>query len=84
MSNKWKILSVIAVIVLACYYIYPTIMFYSMSDDRRAAMTEDELASLHEKAIKLARKSNIPILATSLGMFDVCGILREQGLKGGM
>jgi predicted transcriptional regulator len=37
-----------------------------------------------EAAIALARKSNIPILATKLGMFDVCGILREQGLKGGM
>ena len=37
-----------------------------------------------EKAVKLARDSNIPILATSLGMFDACGILREQGLKGGM
>ena len=37
-----------------------------------------------EKAISLARKSNIPVLATGLGMFDVCGILRERGLKGGM
>jgi protein-export membrane protein SecD len=53
LSNKWKILSVIAVLVLACYYIYPTVMFYGMSDERREAMTEDEIASLHEKAIKL-------------------------------
>lgn len=37
-----------------------------------------------KKAIKLARESDIPVLATGLGMFDVCGILREQGLKGGM
>ena len=37
-----------------------------------------------EKAINLAQKSNIPVLATRLGMFDVCGILRERGLKGGM
>jgi len=37
-----------------------------------------------KKAISLARQSDIPVLATGLGMFDVCGILREQGLKGGM
>ena len=37
-----------------------------------------------DRAIKLAKKSNIPVLATALGMFDVCGILRERGLKGGM
>lgn len=37
-----------------------------------------------DAAIALAHKSNIPVLATKLGMFDVCGILREQGLKGGM
>lgn len=37
-----------------------------------------------DAVIKLAQKSNIPILATRLGMFDVCGILREHGLKGEM
>jgi predicted transcriptional regulator len=36
------------------------------------------------KAIKLARECAIPVLATRLGMFDVCGMLRELGLKGGM
>jgi predicted transcriptional regulator len=37
-----------------------------------------------EKTINLAREKGIPVLATGLGMFDVCGILREAGLKGGM
>lgn len=37
-----------------------------------------------DKAINLARESDIPVLATGLGMFDVCGMLRELGLKGGM
>ena len=37
-----------------------------------------------DRAIALARQSSIPVLATTLGMFDVCGILRERGLKGGM
>lgn len=38
----------------------------------------------NDAVIELARKTNIPVLATRLGMFDVCGILYEQGLKGGM
>ncbi|MFH0982535.1 MAG: DRTGG domain-containing protein [Planctomycetota bacterium] len=37
-----------------------------------------------DAVIELARKRNIPVLATELGMFDTCGILREKGLKGGM
>jgi predicted transcriptional regulator len=37
-----------------------------------------------ERAINLARQSRIPVLATALGMFDVCGLLRERGLRGGM
>jgi predicted transcriptional regulator len=37
-----------------------------------------------ENAIRLAQDYHIPVLATDLGMFDVCGILRESGLKGGM
>jgi predicted transcriptional regulator len=36
------------------------------------------------KAINLARENNIPVLMTTLGMFDVCGILRDAGMKGGM
>ena len=38
----------------------------------------------NETTLDLARKNNIPVLATTLGMFDVCGLLREKGLKGGM
>jgi predicted transcriptional regulator len=38
----------------------------------------------NEKAIDLAKQKGIPVLATELGMFDVCGILREHGLKGAM
>jgi predicted transcriptional regulator len=36
------------------------------------------------KALDLARKQKIPVLATELGMFDGCGILRERGLRGDM
>lgn len=38
----------------------------------------------NEKAIELARQKGITVMATDLGMFDVCGILREQGMKGVM
>ena len=38
----------------------------------------------NDAAIQLAREHEIPVLATRLGMFDVCGMLRELGLKGGM
>ena len=34
--------------------------------------------------IELAAKKGIPVLSTKIGMFDVCGILREAGMKGGM
>jgi predicted transcriptional regulator len=37
-----------------------------------------------DKALNLARKQGIPVLATQVGMFDACGILRERGLKGDM
>lgn len=38
----------------------------------------------NETTIDLARRIDLPVLAASLGMFDVCGILHENGLKGGM
>ncbi len=53
MSNKWKILSVTAVLVLSVYYLYPTVSYYTLSEERRQSMTEDELAGLLDKAIKL-------------------------------
>lgn len=38
----------------------------------------------NEKVIALAQEKKILLLATELGMFDVCGILRERGMKGAM
>lgn len=34
------------------------------------------------QAIEFARVKKIVLLATKLGMFDACGILRNQGIKG--
>jgi SecD/SecF fusion protein len=53
LSNKWKLLSVFVVLVLAVYYLYPTVVFYTMSDEKRESMTADQLAALHGKSIKL-------------------------------
>ena len=38
----------------------------------------------NEKVVELARDKNIVVMATGLGMFDVCGILRENNMKGPM
>jgi len=35
-----------------------------------------------ERGIALARQKRIVLLATAAGMFDSCGILRDQGLQG--
>jgi predicted transcriptional regulator len=34
--------------------------------------------------LDLARQKGLPVLATTIGMFDVCGILYEKGMKGAM
>jgi predicted transcriptional regulator len=36
----------------------------------------------NEKTIQLAREKKIVLIATALGMFEACGILRDHGLKG--
>jgi predicted transcriptional regulator len=35
-----------------------------------------------KKAIEFARQRRIPVLATKMGMFDICGVLYNRGLKG--
>jgi predicted transcriptional regulator len=35
-----------------------------------------------KKVIEYAREIRIPVLVTKMGMFDICGILYAQGLKG--
>ncbi len=38
----------------------------------------------NDRTLELAAAKNIVVLATRLGMFDACGILRDHGLQGGM
>jgi protein-export membrane protein SecD len=53
LSNKWKILSVIAALVAAVYYLYPSVIYYTLSDEKKAQMTEEELDSLLARSVKL-------------------------------
>jgi len=36
-----------------------------------------------EQVLELARRRGIPLLSTRMGMFEVCAVLREAGLKPG-
>jgi hypothetical protein len=36
------------------------------------------------KTVELAQQKGIHVMATKLGMFDACGILRDRGMKGAM
>ncbi len=36
----------------------------------------------NDKTLELAKQKSIAVLATRYGMFDTCGILRNQGLRG--
>lgn len=35
-----------------------------------------------KKVVEFARQKGIPVLVTKMGMFDICGILYNKGLKG--
>ena len=35
-----------------------------------------------EKVVEFAREKHIPVLVTKMGMFDICGMLYDRGLKG--
>jgi hypothetical protein len=37
-----------------------------------------------QKVLDLACEKGIPVLSTTLGMFDSCGILYDAGLQGAM
>jgi hypothetical protein len=32
--------------------------------------------------VEFARQKHIPVLVTKMGMFDICGMLYDRGLKG--
>jgi len=34
------------------------------------------------KVVEFAKEKHIPVLVTKMGMFDICGVLYNKGLKG--
>ena len=35
-----------------------------------------------KNVVEFAREKHIPVLVTKMGMFDICGVLYDRGLKG--
>lgn len=52
-SLKWRTILIAIVVVVALYYLYPTLKLVSLSEEEKAAMPAEELAELHNKAIHL-------------------------------
>jgi SecD/SecF fusion protein len=50
---KWRVILVLAVVIIALIYVYPTIKLGFLSEEERASMSEAELNALKEKAIAL-------------------------------
>ncbi len=52
-KNRFQVLLVIAALVLAGFYLYPTLRLVTMSPEAKEAMDADALASLRSKALRL-------------------------------
>jgi SecD/SecF fusion protein len=52
-SVKWRAILVAIVVIIALFYLYPTLKLASLSDEEKAAMPEQELADLRNRAIHL-------------------------------
>ena len=52
-SVKWRIILIAIVLIVALYYLYPTLKIVSLSDEEKAAMPAEEYAELRNKAIHL-------------------------------
>ena len=52
-SDQWKLLGVVAATVLSVWYLYPSIVYYSMTPAQRDRLPASELKELRRKAIHL-------------------------------
>ena len=50
---RWKLLSLIVLLGLSVYALYPTVRYYTMSEGDRAAMPAEELEALRNDALNL-------------------------------
>ncbi len=56
MKRNWKPLLIVALIAAAVYYLLPSVKFYGMSDEERAAMdlnAPEQLIDLHKRSLNL-------------------------------
>jgi hypothetical protein len=49
-SDQWKLLGVVAATVLAVWYLYPSIVYYSMTPAQQERMAPNELKELRRPA----------------------------------
>jgi protein-export membrane protein SecD len=52
-NSRWKLLSLIVLVGLSIYALYPTVRYYSMSEADRSALPKDQLEKLRGEALKL-------------------------------
>jgi SecD/SecF fusion protein len=52
-SSRWKLLTLIALVALSIYALYPTVRYYSMSEADRDALPKEKLEKLRAEALKL-------------------------------
>lgn len=52
-SVKWRIILIAIVVIVALFYLHPTLKIVSLSDDEKAAMPAEEFADLKNRAIHL-------------------------------
>jgi protein-export membrane protein SecD len=52
-SVKWRIILIAIVVIVALYYLYPTLKIISLSEDQKAAMPAEEYSDLRNRAIHL-------------------------------
>ncbi len=52
-SLKWRTILIAIVVVVALYYLYPTVKLVSLSEDEKAAMPAEQVAELRNRAIHL-------------------------------
>ncbi|MBM3321006.1 MAG: protein translocase subunit SecD [Candidatus Eisenbacteria bacterium] len=52
-KNRYRLILVLAALLLGAWYVYPTLRFHTLSTEEREAMGEKELSELRSKALRL-------------------------------
>jgi len=52
-TGRWKVLALIVLLILAAWYLWPSVKYYRMSAEERAATDRKELSALESKVLHL-------------------------------